>query len=206
MSSTGRKRNERTAPAERIAQIEAAAMQIALSSGLTALTLRSIGAEVGVTPALVSHYQPSMESLIAQTFTAIVRREIAEVNELLAPLPSATGRLHVLIETLLDGGRSDVTVVWVDAWSLGQRSDMLAAAVREQMDAWEDLVSSVIAQGAAAGEFSGPALDDVAWHVLGMVDGLNAQSLVRYRDASARRLLLGRAIEQSVGLPSGTLA
>ncbi len=206
MSSADRKRAERKSPAERSAEIEDAARSIALAGGLTTVTLRSVAAHVGVTPALVAHYQPSMESLVASTFTAVVAAELADVGALLEPFPTATERLSRLIDTLQDGSRDDLTLVWVDAWSLGRRSEILAAAVRTQMDAWEALITDVLVAGCDAGEFTTDDPDTVAWQLLGMIDGLNAQSLVHYRDAPSRGRLIAHAIEHELGLPAGALA
>ncbi len=205
MSRADRKRAERKSPHERSAEIEDAARAIALAGGLTTVTLRSVAASVGVTPALVAHYQPSMEALVASTFTAVVAAELADVATLLAPFPTATERLSQLIDTLQDGSRDDLTLVWVDAWSLGRRSEVLAAAVRTQMDAWEALITAVLVAGRDAGEFTTDDPDTVAWQLLGMIDGLNAQSLVHYRDAPSRGRLIAHAIEHELGLPTGAL-
>ena len=205
MSRADRKRAERKSPHERSAEIEDAARAIALAGGLTTVTLRSVAASVGVTPALVAHYQPSMEALVASTFTAVVAAELADVATLLAPFPTATERLSQLIDTLQDGSRDDLTLVWVDAWSLGRRSEVLAAAVRTQMDAWEALLTAVLVAGRDAGEFTTDDPDTVAWQLLGMIDGLNAQSLVHYRDAPSRGRLIAHAIEHELGLPTGAL-
>lgn len=205
MSRADRTRAERKSPEERSAEIQDAARAIALAGGLTAVTLRSVAAQAGVTPALVAHYQPSMESLVASTFTAVVRAELADVASLLEPFPTATERLAHLIDTLQDGSRDDLTLVWVDAWSLGRRSDLLASAVRTQMDAWEALITDVLVEGCDAGEFSTGDPDTVAWQLLGMIDGLNAQSLVHYRDAPSRGRLIARAIEHELGLSPGAL-
>ena len=205
MSSADRKRAERKSPAERSAEIVDAARSIALAGGLTTVTLRGVAAEAGVTPALVAHYQPNMESLVASTFTAVVATELAEVAALIGLYPTATERLSRLIDTLQDGSRDDLTLVWVDAWSLGRRSEILAAAVRMQMDAWEAFITDILVAGCATGEFTTDDPDTVAWQLLGMIDGLNAQSLVHYRDAPSRGRLVAHAIEHELGLPAGAL-
>ncbi|WP_345762646.1 TetR/AcrR family transcriptional regulator [Diaminobutyricibacter sp. McL0608] len=205
MSSADRRRAERKTPSERAAEIEDAARAIALSGGLTTVTLRGVAAQVGVTPALVAHYQPSMESLVASTFTAVVDAELVEIAELIAASPTATERLSRLIDTLQDGSRDDLTQIWVDAWSLGRRSEVLAAAVRVQMDAWESFITDVLEGGCDSGEFTTDEPATVAWQLLGMIDGLNAQSLVHYRDAPSRGRLIAHAIEHELGLARGAL-
>ncbi len=206
MSSARRKKAERKSPDERSAEIAAAARAIALATGLTTVTLRSAAAYAGVTPALVAHYQPSMEALVAATFTSVVEAELADVARVISAHPTATARLARLIDTLQDGSRDDLTLIWVDAWSLGRRSEVLAAAVRTQMDAWERLITGVLVAGREEGEFSTDDPDSVAWQLVGMIDGLNAQSLVRYRDAPARGRLIAHAIEHELGLAPGALA
>jgi AcrR family transcriptional regulator len=236
-----RGRAERKAPEERRAEIDAASRGLALSEGLSAVTLRGVAARAGVTPALVAHYRPNMDELVAETFRAIVAAELREVaggsggaeghevtpitgnsadgalrtgeasrpgeasrRDEAAQATPATERLGALVHTLLDGSREDVTLVWVEAWALGRRNETLAAAVREQMDAWQAVMHDLIAAGTAAGEFDVDDPAAVAWQLIGMIDGLNAQALVRWGEG--RSVLLTHALEGMLGLARGALA
>lgn len=206
MSTPIRTRASRKSPAERSAEIADAARQVALEQGLAAVTLRSIAARAGVAPALVAHYQPNMDALVASTFGTIVAAELAEVHDLVAALPTPRERLALLLETLLDGTRDDVTVVWVEAWALGRRNDALAETVRHEMDDWRTLVQGIIEAGVAGDGFETDDAASVAWQLLGMIDGLNAHALVRWEDAADRGSRIGHAVEGMLGLPRGALA
>ena len=205
MTETQRKRAERRPPEVRAAEIRDAARAIALDGGLNAVTLRSIATRVGVTPALVAHYEPNMDALLASTFTSVVRSELAEVSERLADEPTPTDALRQLITTLLEPARQETTAIWLDAWSLGRRNDVISDAVRLEMDAWQDFVVAIVQAGIDSGEFATTEPDAVAWQLVGMIDGLNAQSLVRYRDSQSRSRLLSHAMEQGLGLATGRL-
>lgn len=206
MSSIVRTRAVRKSPQQREAEILDAARALALEGGLTAVTLRALAARIGVTPALIAHYRPSMDALVAETFTVIVDAELDEVAHLLVGSGTATDRLAALVGTLLDDERDDVTAVWVDAWSIGRRVEVIAAAIRSRMEEWQRLLREFIEEGVRAGEFSTDDADAVAWQLLGMIDGLNAHALVRYRDASSRTRMVGRALEGELGLTPGALA
>ncbi|RNE67448.1 TetR/AcrR family transcriptional regulator [Cryobacterium tepidiphilum] len=205
MSTSTRTRAERKAPEERAAEIQAAARRIALQQGLAAVTLRAVAGAVGVTPALVAHYAPNMDALVAETFGAIVRGELDEVREIVVQ-PTASRRLARLLSTLLDGSRADVTAVWVESWTLGRRNEALGASVRAEMDAWQQAVQEIIASGVEAGEFHTDDPTAVAWQLLGMIDGLNAHALVRWGAAAERGPLIAHAVEGMLGLPRGALA
>ncbi|MBN9155129.1 MAG: TetR family transcriptional regulator C-terminal domain-containing protein [Microbacterium sp.] len=194
MSSIPARTRIRKSPVERREEISAAAIALALEQGLLAVTLRGIAARVDVASGLVAHYAPSMDDLVAATFSAIVRAELDDVRALLADGPDAIHRVGMLVDTLLDGSRDDVTLVWVQAWALGPRSDALAAAVREEMDAWQELIAGIVAEGIAQDAFHVADPDAVAWQILAMIDGLNAQSLVHWHDAPDRRDLTRRSI------------
>jgi hypothetical protein len=138
-------------------------------------------------------------------FATIVAAETAEVAALLARLPDPPQRLALLLDTLLDGARLDVTAVWVEAWTLGRRNEALAASVRVQMDAWQAVLQDVVEAGIAAGQFETPDAASVAWQILGMIDGLNAQALVRWDGVNDRGVHLARAVEGMVGAARGAL-
>ena len=197
--------SRRKAPVERVAEIARAAREIALDEGLPALTLRAVASRIGVTPALVSHYQPSMDALVASTFGAIVAAEIGEVAEELAPCGTSVAALQTLINTLLGPQRSTVTAVWLDAWSLGRRHAALAAEVGVQMDAWQAFLSEVLLTGCTRGEFRATDPDALAWQLLAIIDGLNAHAVVRYGHAERLRGLVRTDAEPELGLPAAPL-
>jgi AcrR family transcriptional regulator len=201
----GGTKRARRSPAQRRDEIARAAVALALDDGLSAITLRAVAARTGVTSALVAHYVPGMEELVASTFTAVVDAELAEVAALSAS-GGAVARLAALLRTLLDGTRDDVTLVWVEAWALGRRSEPLAAAVRDAMDRWQATLARLVESGIAEGAFHVDDAADAAWQLLGMIDGVNAQSLVRWGGAPDRSALMERAAEGLLGLASGALA
>ncbi|GAA1938242.1 TetR/AcrR family transcriptional regulator [Agromyces allii] len=209
MSRPVRKKAARKTPAERSAEITDAARDVALEQGLYAVTLRSVAARIDVAPALVAHYEPNMDALIASTFGTVVATELAEVAALLAPLPTPRERLAQLLDTLLDGTRADVTVIWVEAWAMGRRNEALAQRVRDEMDDWHAFLLGIVESGVAAGEFETDDAASVAWQLLGMIDGLNAHALVRWADSSSdlgdRGARLGQAVEGMLGIARGAL-
>lgn len=205
MSTTSPQRAPRKAPAERAAELAQAARQIALEQGLSAITLRNVARRAGVAPGLVAHYYPTVEVLVAETFSSIVAAEIEEVSALVAGTRTPRQGLSLLLDTLLDERRLDVTAVWVEAWSLGRRNETLAVSVRDQMDAWQSVIKDLVTAGMAAGEFSTPDAESVAWQVLGMIDGLNAQALVRWNGVTDRHAHLARAVEVMVGAAPSSL-
>jgi hypothetical protein len=111
-----------------------------------------------------------------------------------------------LLRTLLDGSREDITVVWVEGWALARRNESLARAVRAQMSAWQQLLAEVIDAGRADRVFDTDDASEVAWQLMGMIDGINAQSLVRDVDPATALTQLCRAAETLLGAEPGRLA
>jgi AcrR family transcriptional regulator len=199
-------RIRRKSPIDRAAELQSAARDIALEDGLRAISLRAIAKRVGVTPALVSHYEPSMESLVARTFGEIVASEIVEASERIGVCESAVEKLSVFLDWMLDDERKDVTVIWTDAWSLGRGSQLLAIEVRTRMDEWFDLLAQLIRTGCATGELTAEDPDLVAYQLLGMIDGLNAHALVNYGATVSLGNMVRTLAEHELGLEPGTLA
>ena len=193
MSTSSTPRPKRMPPEQRERAILDAAVDLARQGGIAGLTVRTVAAAAGVTPALVAHYRPSMDAFVAEVFGAIVG---AEREEVVAVGRAATGlraRITRVVETLLDGDRDDVTLVWVQAWAAGARNEELAARVRLEMDLWQQDLERIVADGVAAEEISAERAEGVAWLLLATVDGMNAHSLVKWapedRGALARRTI-----------------
>jgi len=183
----------------RRAEIAAAAEAVARAHGLSAITMRAVAAELGVAPTLIVHHVASMDRLVADTFTRIVEAELAELAALAAAVRDPARRLDAVLDSVLDGTRDEVTLVWVEAWALGRRNATLAAAVRDQMDAWRALFADLIAAGRDAGRYRVTDPRAVAGEVLGMLDGLNAHSLVGWESGVDRRALMRRAAGAVLG-------
>ena len=187
-------------PDQRRAELAAAARGIALEHGLDAVTLRAVASRAGVAPGLVAHYTDGMETLVADAFGDLVSAELAEVTALIRTVDDAATRIGVLLETLLDGSRTDITLVWVQAWGLGARAETVAARVRAEMDDWQRVLAAEVERGMAAGAFAAGDADAIAWHLLAIIDGLNAHSLVRWDGQPDRRGLVQRAVAGLLGV------
>jgi AcrR family transcriptional regulator len=195
-----RKPASRRSAAVRRAEIADAAEAIARAEGLSAVTMRAVAARAEVTPTLVVHHVDSMDQLVADAFTRVVAAELTEVVALASAVTDAGARLDAVLDTVLDGARDEVTLVWVEAWALGRRNALLAAAVREQMDAWRAFFAALIQAGCAAGRYRVADPLAVAGQLLGMLDGLNAHSLVGWEGGVDRRSLMRRAAGAMLGV------
>ncbi|WP_311243792.1 TetR/AcrR family transcriptional regulator [Microbacterium sp. WCS2018Hpa-23] len=198
----------RLPPEERERSILDGAVALASESGLEALTVRAVAARVGVTPALVAHYRPVMESFVAEVFTAIVSAERDEVIAAYDDAVDLRANLLRLIETLLDDSRDDVAMVWVQSWALGARNEALGARVRAEMDLWHSALEDLIARAIAEDRVhAASAIDPAssAWMLLAMVDGMSAHSLVHWapRDrADLARRTLSAVLDVPVEAPA----
>lgn len=189
----------RKSPAERHQEIRDAAVDLALDEGLAAITLRRVGARLGVASSLVAHYEPRIEEFVAETFTRIAGQDRAEVEDARDGASGAEARLKALLGSSLDPERLAVTAVWVEAWGLGRRNEALAVSVREEMDAWQELLRSGIQDGVDSGLYAVADPAAAAWQVLGMIDGLNAQALVRWEGVPDRREHFLEAVQHLLG-------
>lgn len=195
----------RKSPGERSAEIVDAAIAIAREHGLSAVTLRAVAARAEVASGLVPHYEPSIDQLVARVFREIVGAELAELVAEIGQIHNPVEQMRNLIVTLLGGGREEVTLIWVEAYALGRRNGALAAAIHTETQAWTNFVTRIIRAGTEAGQFQVAKPADTAWQLIGMIDGLNAQALVRRTDALHYVAQMARASEVLLGAKTGAL-
>ncbi|QMU96525.1 TetR family transcriptional regulator [Microbacterium esteraromaticum] len=205
MSTPATRTRTRKSPQQRSAEIHDAALAVAREEGLSALTLRAVAGRAGVASGLVAHYVESMDELVARTFRELVGAELDEVRAEVSSVSPAPARLARMIETVLGSGHSHITLIWVDAWSLGRGSAALAEAIEEQMAAWQSFIAGVIGEGGDAGYFATEDPPAVGWQILAMLDGIAAHALTRRTDAAAFAERLAQACETLVGARPGSI-
>jgi AcrR family transcriptional regulator len=96
---------KRKLPAERHGELLAKAVEISQAEGLSAVTLRRVAADLGVTPSLVSQYFSAAEQLITAAFRAaaiaeIVRAGVADGEFRVADVEVTARRLLTMIDGL----------------------------------------------------------------------------------------------------------
>jgi AcrR family transcriptional regulator len=170
---------KRKMPAERHGELLAKAVEIAHAEGLSAVTLRRVAADMGVTPGLVSHYFSAAEQLIAAAFRAAALADLDEARSRVEAASSPGDKMATLLDYALDDDGDDGSALWLETWTLRRRNAALAAEAEELTDQWLACIAAIVASGADSGEFSVPDVEVAARRLLIMIDGLGAQKVVR---------------------------
>lgn len=170
---------KRKIPAERRMELLAKAVEVAAAEGLSAVTLRRVAADLGVTPGLVSHYFSSAEQLIIAAFRTAAVADLAAARSLVDAAASPLDKMAALMDYVLDDSSDDASALWLEAWSLGRRNAALAAEAKELTDQWLACIADIVRAGVADGTFDVDDVDVAARRLLTMIDGLGAQKVVR---------------------------
>jgi AcrR family transcriptional regulator len=170
---------KRKLPAERRGELLAKAVEISQVEGLSAVTLRRVAADLGVTPGLVSHYFSSAEQLITAAFRTAALADLAQARSRMDAAASALAKMEALMDYVLDDSSDDASALWLEAWSLGRRNAPLAAEAKELTDDWLACIADIVRAGNEEGEFHVADVDVAARRLLTMIDGLGAQKVVR---------------------------
>ncbi len=170
---------KRKLPAERHGELLAKAVEIATAEGLSAVTLRRVAADLGVTPGLVSHYFSAAEQLITAAFRAAAVADLAEARSRVDAAAGPVGKIDALMDYVLDDSSDDASALWLEAWSLGRRNAPLAAEAKELTGEWLQCIADIVRAGKEAGDFEVADVDVAARRLLTMIDGLGAQKVVR---------------------------
>jgi AcrR family transcriptional regulator len=170
---------KRKLPAERHGELLTRAVEISRSEGLSAVTLRRVATDLGVTPGLVSHYFSAAEQLIAAAFRTAALADLEQARARVDAAPTPTAKVDALMDYVLDDVSEDASALWLDAWSLGRRNPTLAAEATALTEDWLECIGDVVRAGSETGDFVVADVGVAARRLLIMIDGLGAQKVIR---------------------------
>lgn len=177
----------------RRAQIRAAIRDVALESGLPAVTVARVAAAAKISVGLVQHYFPTKEAMLVDAFVEVRR----EVEERIDAARVKAERKHHRIEQILTVGLSELLPLdarrrresyLVLAYSgLALHQDEMRTAERQSDAHLRARLSEAVTNGKECGEVAEDVdADQVAWELLASVHGL-AHQLYREDSPTARR-------------------
>jgi AcrR family transcriptional regulator len=190
---------------DRRAEIVSAATRLSLSDGLDQVTLRSIAVELGIVGSLVSHYFPSVDDLLAETFAGAASAELEELMSEVEEAETGVAAMALLLRRLVDDARDNVTALWLDAWHAGRRRPALRDEVVRQTRQWNDRVTALVERGRVAGEFTVADPHAAAVRIMAVVDGLCVQPARGTIDYKSVEQLVFVVAESELGLDQGSL-
>lgn len=177
-------------------EVLAAAVEVSFELGLPAVTRAQMALRLGAAERSVRAAWPDVDQLVASTFARVVSTELAEVKREVLANPSPPHQMSVLIATLARPGRADVDAIWTESWSMGRRNPALGDVMREEQGAWHSFMAAVVRRGVRAGHYVDVDPNTVAAHLLAVIDGVNAYSLVGYH-TEVDRLALFQAVART---------
>jgi AcrR family transcriptional regulator len=167
-------------------QILRAAAEVITEKGLNATRIADVAARAGTSAPAVLYWFESRERLLSEALIADEVEFAERLEERLASIPTAAGKLrHLIEESSTDGDLS----LWIELWARSLH-DPASGAERQRLDdLWRAQIAGIVAAGQDAGEFSDavePA--DVAVRLAALIDGFAVQVTLGDRDVDAERM------------------
>lgn len=143
-----------------------------------------------------------LDAVVGEAYRSLSLAEIAEVRRTILANPSPADQMRALLTWLAtppedsDGNR-------LEAWALARHNPHLREAVCAGEAAWHGLVASVVRRGARSNDFRQADADEIAAHLISVIDGINAYQAIGYRSDFDRTALLTRVVRAELGLVWG---
>lgn len=178
-----------------------AATAILEQDGPLAVTAERLGAALGA-PADQTAKAVDVDAVVAEAYRVLSVAEQAVVKRTILANPSPAQQMRALLDWL-STPPEDSDAIRLETWALARRNPALRAALHDGESAWHGLVASVVRRGARSGDFPQADAEEIAAHIISLVDGINAYELIGYRSDLDRRRLLRRVVEAELGLVWG---
>lgn len=165
-----------------------AAMRVALRGGFSAMTMRQIAAEAGVSAGQLHHHFTSAGELKAHTFVRLIR----EMLDMPLVADDATWRERLFSMVGSDDGKLEPYIrLWREAQLLADSDSDIKGAYLLTMSMWHEETLKIIQRGTEAGEFTPKDhAESIAWRLIALVcglDGIYALGMEEIDDATFNR-------------------
>lgn len=142
-------------------------------------------------------------AVLGEAYRNLSVAEAAQVKRTILANPSPVEQMRTLLAVLATPPEDNSDSFRLAAWALARDNPALASAVRDSAAAWHALVASVIRRGARSGHFRETDADEVAAHVISLIEGINSYQLIGYRSDFDRMALLTRVLRAELGMVWG---
>ncbi|MEV0096741.1 TetR/AcrR family transcriptional regulator [Streptomyces sp. NPDC050738] len=193
---------------ERREELLRATVEQIQSRGVAAVRIADVASALGVSNALVLYHYSTKENLVAAAFTYAAEGDLAHLRKLLGRRTSAVRRLRTAVRWYAPTGQAKGWRLWIEGWSVSLREPALRTVTRELDQQWKAALTEVIAEGAAAGEFTCADPSAAAWRLTALLDGLAVQ-MTSYAGALTKATMLewtDEALARELGLKRAELA
>lgn len=173
-------------PAERLGaarwrQIVEATCEVISSTGLAKTRLKDVADTAGVSLGLVQHYFRHRDSLISETFTALMDLSLATWRHVTTTEEDPLRRLFALLRMQVGGWLPFRRrwAFWIEFWSATHRQPELSDDAPRIYASWQEPFESCLHEGANAGAFRlKHPVSTIAMHLMALTDGLAVRVLV----------------------------
>jgi AcrR family transcriptional regulator len=180
--------------AERGTMLDAVIAAVA-SGGYDAITLRSVAAETGMSPARLSYHFGTKQKLFLAALEHVEQRAHREADASMRNARTHWQRLGRLISAVIPGGVGDPEwQIWLAAFYQAPYDPDVSAVLAASSRVYRERLESVIRDGVEAGEFTAASPGETAAIAAAALDGLAIECVAGVpgvTPARVRRLVLG---------------
>jgi AcrR family transcriptional regulator len=177
-----------------------AATDVLSADGPLAVTEKRLADALGVPE---RQLDVDLDAVLAEAYRGLSAAESARVKRTILANPSPVEQMRALLAVLATPPEDNSDAFRLAAWALARDNPALRSAVQDSAAAWHALVASVIRRGARTGHFHETDADEVAAHVISLIEGINSYQLIGYRSDFDRMRLLTRVLRAELGMVWG---
>lgn len=176
--------------AERREQILAAACAVVGEVGFRSLRIADVARRANLGSGTVHYYFDTKRELTRAVFEWNFANSLERRRELLDAGTPPADRLREFVFSYLPEDEQTVVAwhVWAELWVAALHDPELRDLNDRVYGRWRDVVTAIIRDGQRAGEFRGGDPAELADALIGMIDGLSLQVLLRSRSMTIERM------------------